>query len=74
MIIYTFYYIKNVISDAQTLEMIYSNTFPWLWERQNIHNKHPAYIQLFSTVVSRAGIYEQRTTQRSGNIHYSFST
>ena len=72
--IYTFSYFKTVISDAQTLEMIYSNTFPWLWERQNIHNKHKAYIQSFSTVVSIAGISEQRTIQRSGNIHYSFST
>ena len=72
--IYTFSYIKNVISDAHTLEVIYNNTFPWLWERQNIHNKHTAYIQSFSTVVSIAGIYEKMTIQRSGNIHYSFST
>jgi len=56
--IYTFFYIKNVNPDAQTLETIYNNAFPWLWKRQNIHNKHTAYIQLFSTVLSRAGIYE----------------
>jgi hypothetical protein len=69
MMNYTFFYIKNVTLDAQTLEMIYNNTFPWLWNRQNIYNKHTAYIQLFSTVVSTAGIYEQRTIQKSGNIH-----
>jgi hypothetical protein len=33
-----------------------------------------AYIQLSATMISIAGIYEQRTIQRSGNIHYSFST
>jgi hypothetical protein len=36
---HTSFYIKNVNSDAQTLEMIYNNTFPWLLERQNIYNK-----------------------------------
>jgi hypothetical protein len=61
MMNYTFFYIKNVTLDAQTLEMIYNNTFPWLWKRQNIYNKHTAYILLFSTVVGRAGFYEQRT-------------
>ena len=71
---YTFFYIKNVISDAQTLDMICNNTFPRLWNRHNIYNKHTAYIQLFATLVSRAGIYEQGTIRRSGNIHYSFST
>jgi hypothetical protein len=71
---YTFFYIKKVISDAHTLDIIYNNTFPWLWRRHNIYNKHTGYIQLFATMVSRAGIYEQSTIQRSGNIHYSFST
>ena len=45
MMIYTSFYNKNVISDAQTLEMIYTNTFPWLWKRQNVYNKHATYIQ-----------------------------
>jgi len=26
---------QNVTSDANTLEMIYENAFPWLWERHN---------------------------------------
>jgi hypothetical protein len=41
--------------------MIYNNTFPWLSKRQNNYNKHTAHIQLFSTAVSREGIYEKRT-------------
>jgi hypothetical protein len=54
---YTFFYIKNVISDTQTLGMIYNNTFPWLWRRHNIYNKHTAVIQLFATVVKAEQVF-----------------
>jgi hypothetical protein len=40
---------QNVISDAHTLEMIYMNTFPWLWE-------HPACIQIFPAVVRQSTV------------------
>jgi len=42
---------QNVTSDAHTLEMIYEDVFPLLWERQKVYNKHPACIQIFLAVV-----------------------
>jgi len=47
---------QNVILDAHTLEMIYENAFPWLWERQTVCNKHPACIQIFPAVVRQGTV------------------
>jgi hypothetical protein len=60
---------QNIISAAQTLEIVYENAFPWLWETQQIYN----IFNYFQHWRGTASIYEQQITQKSGNIHHPFS-